>query len=75
MFIAILTKRIILWEEKEEPFNHPTQINKLIEKYKNSETYAVRRCNLDRKNVRYVSYIHFFGVHGLHTQMYVIQRN
>ena len=25
----------------------PPQINGLIEKYKNSETYAVRRCNLD----------------------------
>ena len=24
----------------------------LIEKYKNSETYAVQRCNPDRKNVR-----------------------
>ena len=38
---SILAKRIIR-EEKKEPLNHPSQINRLIEKYKNSETYTVR---------------------------------
>ena len=35
---SILAER----EEKKEPLNPPTQINRLIEKCKNSETYAVQ---------------------------------